>query len=148
WTSAMAFSAQVDPDALRLGVEVEPGHAGLPSEAGSLGAAVRGSGVVEVVGVDPDRAGLEHAGRAVRFLHVARPDRGAQAIEGIVGLLERLVEIVEGDHRENRPEDLLAGDGHGVRDVVEDGGLPEPAASVPDPRRLSTHDESCTLLLS
>src|SRR6267143_5769549 len=88
-------SAQIHPDALRLGVEVEAGHSRFAAEAGSLVAAVGGRGVVQVVSVDPHGAGLQYSGGAVRLLDVACPDPGAQAVEGIVRLLPPLVKIVE-----------------------------------------------------
>ncbi len=61
---------QVHPDALHLRVVLERVHAHLAAEAALLVAAERRRGVVDVVGVDPDRAGLELARDVVRLLDV------------------------------------------------------------------------------
>ena len=73
------------------------------------------------VRVDADDAGLERLRRPQRLADVAAPDRAGQPVRRRVGEAERLLLGVERDDRDDRPEDLLAGDAHVVRDAVEDG---------------------------
>jgi hypothetical protein len=54
-----ALHVQVHPDALDLRVVLERVGRHLAAEAAGLVAAERRGGVVDVVGVDPDRPGLE-----------------------------------------------------------------------------------------
>ena len=56
-----------------------------------------------------------------------RDDSAGQAVAAVVGDAHRVVVVVEGDHHEHRPEDLLLGDGHGVVDVGEQRRLDEAA---------------------
>src|SRR5439155_21841375 len=140
--------AQVDPDALGLGVEVEPGHPRLAAEAGGFVAAVRRGGVVEIEGVDPDGPRVEGARGAVGLLDVAGPDGRGEPVGGVVRLRDRRIEIVELDHGEDRPEDLLAGDRHRITDAVEDRRLPEITPTVADLGRLPAQHELRPFLLS
>src|SRR3546814_20970321 len=48
----------------------------------------------------------------VRRVDVARPDPGAQPVQGVVGDLERVGVVVEARHRAARAEDLLLEDPH------------------------------------
>ena len=79
----------------------------------------------------------------------SRPDPRGQAVRRVVGLLHRLGRGAEGEHRQHRPEDLLAGDAVRLGDAGEDGRRePEaavgqlarrrPAARRPRPRRSRT----------
>src|SRR5690606_33613040 len=60
---------------------------------------------------------------AVLALHVIR-----QAIGRVVGDLHGMVFRLERDHREDGPEDFLAGNGHRIRDVGKDRRLDEISA--------------------
>src|SRR5215510_7245956 len=64
--------------------------------------------------VDADRAGLEAAGHLVRGAEVAGPHARRKTVAGAVRLLGDAVEviIIEGHRTQDRPEDLLAHDGH------------------------------------
>ena len=63
-----------------------------------------------VEAVEPDRAGLEGAGHAVRGVDVARPHRRAKAVDRVVGEADRLLLGLDGGDGEHRPEDFLARD--------------------------------------
>src|SRR5574337_1415357 len=78
--SALHLNIQIHPYALYLRVVLERVDAHLAAEPAGLVAAERRRRVVDVVGVDPDRAGLEPARREVRFLDVTRPDAGREAV--------------------------------------------------------------------
>src|SRR5262245_21953597 len=65
---------EIHPHGFGLGVVLERVHAHLATEAALLVPAERGGGVVDVVGVDPDRAGLELRRDVVGLLEIARPD--------------------------------------------------------------------------
>ena len=62
------------------------------------------------VRVDRQRAGLDAARDPQRPAHVAGPDRPGQAVLGVVGHRDRVGLVVERQHRDDRPEDLLAPD--------------------------------------
>src|SRR5438093_1997408 len=59
---------EIDPDALHLRVVAQAFRPEVAPEAGGLVAAERDRGVVEIVGVDPDRSRLEAARDGVRLL--------------------------------------------------------------------------------
>src|SRR5207249_284002 len=62
----------------------------------------------------------EIAHRAKRLVHVAREDRGREAVLDPVRHANRLVEVADADQRRRRAEDLLLGDPHLWIDVAED----------------------------
>ena len=72
------------------------------------------------VAVDRQRAGADALRDAQRPPDVACPDRPRQAVGRVVGLGDRVRLVVEGDDRDDRPEDLLADDAHVRARVVED----------------------------
>src|SRR6266545_6055663 len=80
--------------------------AGVP---GLLGAAVghlvdsEGGGLV-----DGHAAEVQALGRGQRDPQVLGVDAGLQAVLGVVGQLERLVDVLERPHRDDRAEDLVA----------------------------------------
>ena len=45
-------------------------------------------------------------------MHVVAPDPGGQAIGGVIGQCDGLVQRAKGQHHQNRAEHLFAGDGH------------------------------------
>src|SRR5260370_6837623 len=61
---------------------------------------------------------------------VAGPYRGGEAIDHVVGDLDRLVDGFEGDGRQHWAEDLLARDRHGSPDALEHRRLDEVTAAV------------------
>ena len=63
----------------------------------------------------------------MRGRQVARPDAAAEAVARVVGAAQHVVEIVERKCRNDRAEDLLAGDAHVVSDVGKHGRRDEVA---------------------
>ena len=88
--------------------------------------------------------GPEPAGEPMGALDVARPEPGREPERRVVGDPQPLLLVVELDHGQDRPEDLLAGDPHRVVDAVEDrrrdevaaGLLAGPLAAGDEPRAL------------
>ena len=87
-----------------------------------------------------DRAGAERPRDAERRVEVPRVERGRQPVAGLVRERDRLVLGVERDRRQDRPEDLLAGDRHVVADVVEDRRRHEVAAGLLERPAAAGHD--------
>src|SRR5438445_11253265 len=119
--------SDLQPYALHLRVQVERIAPELPPVAALLVAAKGRGRVEDVVAVDPHRPGAERARHPVRLAHVARPDAGGQAVRGVVALEHGIVLVLEGNHRDDRPEDLLARDLHVVAHTGEDRRLHEVA---------------------
>src|SRR6185295_20186709 len=110
----------VDADALRFEVFVEPFHAELAADAAALDATERALRQPHVMGVDPDVADAQPTRQADRPVEVARPDRTAEPERVVVRDRQRLVLIVERQHGQDRPEDLLPRDRHLGTHVIED----------------------------
>src|SRR6266508_2442174 len=124
---SLSLSSQRDRHGLHLGVAVERLLAQLAAEAAPLEPAERSGGVEDIVAVDPEGPRADAVGDGVRLADVAGPDGGGQAVLGRVPPVDDLIDVVELQDRQDRPEDLLAGDRHAIRDVVEDRRLDEEA---------------------
>src|SRR5262245_17517856 len=92
-----------------------------------LVAAEGGGGIEDIVAVDPDGAGAQAVGDAVRLGDVAGPDGGGQAEMGLVAAFHHLVGVLEREHVHHWAENFVAGDFHLILDVVEDRRLDEVA---------------------
>ena len=86
--------------------------------------------VAEEPAVDPDGAGVEVCGDAVRAGEVARPDGGRQAVAGGVGEGNRFVFAIERCDGDDGAEDLLLQDAALARQAGDDGRLDEVAGTV------------------
>ena len=73
--------------------------------------------------IDPNDSCTNGLNHAHGLENVASPDGSGQAVGRIVGNLERVFFVVEGNDSGNRAKDFFAGDTGGIRHVVEDGGL-------------------------
>src|SRR5208337_429734 len=122
-----SLSSKRDRYGLELGVAVERLLAQFAAEAAPLEPAEGGGGVEDVIAVDPEGPRADAIGDGVRLADVAGPDCGGQAVLGRVPPVDDLIDVVELQDRQDRPEDLLAGDRHAIRDVVEDRRLDEEA---------------------
>src|SRR3979409_103117 len=78
--------------------------------AAHLVAAERHGRIHRLVAIDPDRAGTDRPRELVRLAHVARPHAAAQTKGRGIAALDHLLDVSEGDGRDDRPEDLLLGD--------------------------------------
>src|SRR5262249_53404039 len=105
-------SADVDPDRLPVGELVERVNRLFAAEARLLEAAERRRDVARVERVDPDDASPDRSGIAVSLADVTRPDCRREAVDRVVGDLERVLVLGEADRRQHRPEDLLLRDPH------------------------------------
>ena len=76
-----------------------------------------------------DGARSELAGDLAGPVGIVSEHRSVQAVDRVVGDVDRVLLVIGGDHAQHRPEDLLLGDSGRVVDVPEDGGLDEPAAA-------------------
>src|SRR5690606_39236417 len=112
---------------LQLEVELEAFDAALAPDARLLEAAERHLRVDDHA-VHRHAAGAHPPRDLVAALRVRRIDGAVQAVDRIVGLLDRVVDVVVRDERHDRAEDFLARDRHPVVDVGEDGRLDEVAA--------------------
>src|SRR6266550_6540796 len=122
--------SQSHPHRLHFGIVVERFPTQVSPEPREFVAAERRCGIVEVVRVDPDSAGLDGAGHAVRLLDVLGPDAGGEAVHRAVGELDAFGLVREREHREYRPEDLLVHDLHAGLGAVEYGRLEVVALAV------------------
>src|SRR5690606_10838820 len=118
-----AASAQVDPYALDLGVQLERVEPELAALARLLVAAERGCRIERMVRVDPDGPRLQSAGDAVRALHVPRPDPGGEPVDRLVGERNGLLLITERHRHQDGAEDLFLRDRRTGIDALEDRRL-------------------------
>src|SRR5437879_5550307 len=109
--------------ALSWHVEIggEAVDATLATVAGLLVASERAGRVEAVEGVRPYHPGLHGADHLEDAAPLLGPHPGRQAVWGVVRLLDRLVGRPEGEHREDRPEDLLLRDAVALADPGEEG---------------------------
>ncbi len=106
----------------------------LDAPEGQVGEAVVGEAVVE-----HHRPGLQPPGQPPAPVPIGGPDVGVQPVAGVVGQPDRLLLVVEGDHREDGTEGLLPEDVHlrghvGQHRGLVEGALPlRPAAAGQHP---------------
>src|SRR5262245_32119552 len=112
---------------LQLEELLEAGLSPLAAVARLLVAAEAG-GEVRTGAIDVDVAGADLPGDLAGALGVAGRDVSREAVQRVVGDLDRLRVALVGQDGEDRPEDLLARDRHVVADVAEHGRLDEVAA--------------------
>src|SRR5450830_915420 len=98
--------------ALDVEMVVETFAAELAADAGIVDAAPGRGRVEAVMVVDPDDAGLDAGGHAMRAADVAGADRRRQSERRIIGKPQRLGFVLERRHRGERPEYLLLEDAH------------------------------------
>src|SRR5207237_10642506 len=74
----------------------------------------------ELVGVDPDRAGLEAPRYAPGAPVVAGPDSRGEAEDGVVRFLDEVLLVLELQHGEHGTEDLLLAHARPVIEALDD----------------------------
>ena len=106
---------------------VDSSQVGLQTVAAALAAVARllvaaeGAGRVELVErVGPHHAGAQLVGHVQDQRALLGPHAGREAVRRVVGLLDRLGRGAEGQHRQDRAEDLLAGDPVRLGDAGEE----------------------------
>src|SRR5690625_3930115 len=118
-TSLSSALGGVPQGALGLQILLEAGLTPLPSVAAALVPAER---CIEVESmVDRHPAGADPAGHRAGLVQVGPRNVTGQAILGVVGDLDRFLDVVVAEYAQHRSEDLLTGDRHVVDDVGEDG---------------------------
>ena len=123
-----SLSAEGDPADLGVLILGQALVTALSSEATLLHAPERDRGRGGVDVVDPDDAEVERLGDPQRSVEVTGVDVRRQPVGGVVGRGDHLVLVVEHDDRGDRPECLLAVDGHVGGHAGEDGGCEVVAA--------------------
>src|SRR5271155_2440748 len=118
---ASSLFGRVAQGALDLQILVEPELAPLSTVAAALVAAERRVHVESMIDRHP--TGPDPAGHLTRLVEVGSRDKAGQAIFGVVGDLDGLIDVVIAEDAQHRPEDLLAGNRHVIGDVREDGRL-------------------------
>src|SRR4051812_32586875 len=96
--------------------------------------------------VDRHRAGTDPAGHFARLVEVGGRNVSCQAVFGVVGDLQRLIEIVVAENAQHRPEDFFARDGHVIGHTREDRGFDVIARIQSIGQTLTTDDDSGALV--
>src|SRR5581483_6943369 len=112
---------------LGLGIVVQHLGTVLLAVAAVLDSAERQLVVGDLYRVYPGVAGVELLDGALRLGQVAGKNRGAQAVLGIVGTADRLVQVLHHRDRQQRAECFLRPDAGAFGDVGDDRRLEEPA---------------------
>src|ERR1700677_4161414 len=105
-SGAGRYLSKTDDDGLAFQVVAEHLVAHLAAPARLLVAAERQGCVVDVVGVNPDRAGADHLGGFDGFRDVLRPDARSKAIVRVVGSGRDLPRVIEWHRRKHGAEYL------------------------------------------
>src|SRR5262245_65254570 len=100
----------MDPHRLGLGVLAHRLAALVAPRAALLVTAPGLGHVAMVEAVDPYDTRLEVAAGTDRRVEILGPDARRQAIDRVVGLGDRIIDVAEGDDGAHRAEDLLPGD--------------------------------------
>src|SRR5207237_8095223 len=128
-SNAMGSSAsRREADVLGLAVALERPAAAVAADAGALVAAERCVGVDRAAAVHLHRPGAQRARHADGALRVAGPHVAVEAVLRVVRERDRLGLVPERDRADDRPEDLVSGDGHFIPHAGEERLLEVPAA--------------------
>src|SRR6266446_133050 len=111
------------PHRLRLRVEQHRIEALVSTLPGLLVPTPRLCHVGSIEAIDPDHAGFKPLCHFVRGTQILCPDAGRQAVDGIVGNLNSLVDIVDGYYDRYRPENLFPRDLHFIVRAREESRL-------------------------
>src|SRR5438132_9730238 len=145
-SSRLLPPSQCHPHGLHLGVALQGFFPEIPPEPGKFVTAERRRGVVEVVAVHPHGSGLDRARDAVRLLDIPGPHPGCEAVHGPVREPDPLCLVIEGQHSQHGPEDLLVHDLHPGPRPVEHRRLDEVPFAVHLGRVAPRHERRAFLL--
>jgi hypothetical protein len=56
------------------------------------------SGIEHVVGIDPNDSGMDFFGKTMGPRDVARPDSSGKTVDGVIGLLNQIIFVLERDY--------------------------------------------------
>src|SRR5947208_2721443 len=93
----------------------------LATETGMLGAAEGQFGRAVHESVYPNRPGADATGNVEAGIEIAAPDRGREAVGGVVGDRDGFRRRAESQDRQDRTEDLFTRYFHGRFDTANDG---------------------------
>src|SRR5688500_1585417 len=126
----MISLAHIDVDRLPFGVVVERLQSELTSEAALLHPAEGSFQMDAAPGIDRKISSLHGARDTHGATDIARPDRARQAVVAVVGHGDRSGFVIEGHHRDDRSEDLLASDLHVGPRIQKNGWLEIAARAI------------------
>src|SRR5260370_19526282 len=109
---AEGLRAIAHQDVLGLLVMIQHHLVRFRADAGLLVAAECRMRRIRVKAVRPNPSGLDAAAEAIGHVEVAGPYAGTEAVQRVVGDLERLSRCIEGRHRNHGSEDLLLETAH------------------------------------
>src|SRR5207249_2116533 len=98
--------------------------------------------------VDVGDPGVEIAHSAEGLVHVAGVERRRESVLHSVGDLNGFVEVLAGNHDDDRTEDFFLRDAHAAADVAENRGFEEPAVPVVAAQAVTAAEQSRTLGLA
>ncbi len=98
--------SDVDRDVFVLEVLLDAFVAAFATEAGLLDSAKRRLRVGDQASVEADHPALERFTDAQRAVEVAGENEGDESVHGVVGVLDRLLLVGEGEQRRDRTEQL------------------------------------------
>src|SRR5262249_15077481 len=119
------LARKIDPDTLHLRVKLQGLFTHFPAVTRLLVATKGRSSIEHVEGIDPHHAGLYLLRKTMSPRDVPRPNAGSQAIDCLVGLLDQVIFVFEGNHGNDRAKNLLLSNTHLVLDFAENGWLKE-----------------------
>src|SRR5260221_11524826 len=80
--------------------------------------------------VDPDRSCSHSSTDGKSAIQISSPDRGRQPISSAVGNRDRLIGVIEGQDRKDRPKDLFSSNGHIRPDIRKNRRLDKPTGDA------------------
>src|SRR5712692_2308293 len=105
--STVGRRSQLDADVGRLGIEIERVQAAFAADARELGSAEGRAQVAEEPAVDPGDADFHRLPDPVAAREVGGPDRGGEAVDGVVRHGDGFFLLVERSDVGARPENFL-----------------------------------------
>src|SRR5271166_3467499 len=114
---------QVDVNLLCFQIFLEPPRTEFPSKTGLLVAAPGCFHVGRLHVIDPDNSSAKRLYDPESFKYVTSPHRARQAVRRVVGNLDGVALVLEGNHGRHRPKYFFAGNARAVADIIKDRRL-------------------------
>src|SRR6266581_2167448 len=122
-TASRRPGSEADTYRLDFGIVLKHLVAHFAAPAGLLVAAKGQRSVKDVVAVDPDGAGAQSRGKAMRLAQIIGPDATAQTVHGLVGLWQHVLDVLKRQGYQHRAKDLFLHHPHVLLDIHQHGGL-------------------------